>query len=56
MLVEIVVSTNGFITLRAVHFHRGSEVSIDYIQKKVSWIVMRLTGITWKTHHKCFNT
>ena len=41
-------------TFRAVHFGHGctGKVSINNIQKEVSWVVVGLTGITWNTRHK----
>lgn len=40
-------------TFRAVHFGHccGGEVSVNHIQKEVSWVVVGLAGIALNTNH-----
>lgn len=35
------------LTFSVVHFGCSGKVSISNIEKKVSWVVVRLTGIAW---------
>lgn len=46
-------SFTSAVTFRAVHFGHGcgGGVSINNIQKEVSWVVVGLTGIAWTTDH-----
>lgn len=42
------------VTFRPVHFGHGcgGEVSVNDIQKEISWVVVRLARVAWNTGRK----